>query len=125
MMLERPTTEQKVFERLKRMLYRWAPALDVVHNDADRYWLDTRHIMKNGKPLYFGSVQIRKTYVSYHLMPVYVNPGLLEDMSPELRKRMQGKSCFNFKVPDEPLFEQLEELTRRGYEDYVEQGYIG
>jgi hypothetical protein len=27
-------------------------------------------------------------------MPVYAWPDLLEDASPELRKRMQGKSCF-------------------------------
>jgi hypothetical protein len=40
-------------------------------------------------------VQIKKNYVIYHLMPVYLNPGLLEGMSPGLRKRMQGKSCFN------------------------------
>ena len=32
------------------------------------------------------------------LMPVYVNPSLLETMSSALRKRMQGKACFNFTV---------------------------
>ncbi len=34
-------------------------------------------------------------------------------MSPDLKKRMQGKSCFNFKTPDPVLFEELAALTRR------------
>ena len=47
-------------------------------------------------------------------MPVYVDPGLLDDVSPELRKRMQGKSCFNFTSVDEPLFAELGDLDGCG-----------
>jgi hypothetical protein len=53
--------------------------------------------------------------VSIYLMPVYVDPGLLDDVSPALRKRMQGKSCFNFNKVDEPLIGELEALVRTGY----------
>jgi hypothetical protein len=49
-------------------------------------------------------------------MPIYVQPSLLDEVSPALRKRMQGKSCFNFAKVDEPLLAELEALTRRGYE---------
>ena len=49
-------------------------------------------------------------------MPIYVEPSLLEGVSPELRRRMQGKSCFNFRSVDETLFDELAELTWRGYE---------
>jgi hypothetical protein len=34
-------------------------------------------------------------------------------MSPGLRKRMQGKSCFNFTKLDEELFAELAVLTER------------
>ena len=44
-------------------------------------------------------------------MPVYVFPDLLDGISPELRRRMQGKSCFNFARVDTPLFAELETLT--------------
>jgi len=37
---------------------------------------------------------------------------LLEPISPELKKHMQGKSCFHFKVVDEALIAGLSELTR-------------
>ena len=93
-------------------------------DDESEYYLNTAHVMKNKKPLFFGAVQVRKNYVSYHLMPVYVFPDLLEGMSPGLKKRMQGKSCFNFSRPDAGLFEELSRLTQAGLELYRERGYL-
>ena len=72
----------------------------------------------------FGGVGMRKGYVSYYLFPVYCKPQLLEGMSPELKKRMHGKSCFNFKTVDEALFAELDELTQKGYDDFVADGII-
>ena len=70
-----------------------------------------------GQPWGFAAgTRLGKRYVSYYLMPVYVQPALVDDISPALRKRMQGKSCFNFARVDEPLLAELESLTKRGYE---------
>ena len=63
---------------------------------------------------FFGAVQLRKNYVSYHLMPIYMYPDLLESVSDRLKKRMQGKSCFNFTILDEELVEELAQLTTAG-----------
>lgn len=79
----------------------------------------------NGREVWFGAARIGKRYVSYHLMPVYACPDLLEGMSPALRKRMQGKSCFNFTHVDDTLFQELAELTERGYERFKRDGLIG
>jgi hypothetical protein len=49
-------------------------------------------------------------------MPVYGNPALQKQMSPELKKRMQGKACFNFSAVDPALFRQLAQLTAAGLE---------
>jgi hypothetical protein len=70
-------------------------------------------------------VEIGKNYVSCHLMGVYGNPKLLAGCSKELKARMQGKSCFNFKTVDEPLLAELEQLTRRSLEGMRKAGYIG
>ena len=78
-----------------------------------------------GKEVWFGAVRIGKNYVSYHLMPIYACPDLLNEISPELKKRMQGKSCFNFTRVDEILFRELAELTERGYERFKKEGFIG
>jgi len=48
-------------------------------------------------------------------MPIYMFPQLREGLSKELKARMQGKSCFNFNAVDEELFDELEELTERGF----------
>ena len=69
-------------------------------------------------------VQMGKAYVSFHLMPVYVNAKLREGMSKQLKARMQGKSCFNFKSNDEALFRELERLTVQGIAGFRKAGYI-
>jgi hypothetical protein len=53
-------------------------------------------------------------YVSLHLIPVYAQPALLDGISPALRKRMQGKACFNFTTIDGGQLEELGALTREG-----------
>lgn len=65
---------------------------------------------------YVGGTRLGKRYVSYYLMGVYGSPDLLDSLSPELRRRMQGKSCFNFASIDEALFGELEALTAKSIE---------
>lgn len=81
-------------------------------------------IRSRGKEVWFGAVRIGKNYVSYHLMPVYACPDLLKEISPELKKRMQGKSCFNFTQVDEKLFKELADLTEQGYKRFKKEGFI-
>ena len=45
-------------------------------------------------------------------------------MSPELKKRMQGKSCFNFKEVDENLFKELATLTKAGAAKFNDEKFI-
>src|SRR5689334_13606379 len=79
--------------------------------------------LTRGRELWFGAVQTRKNYVSYHLMPVYASPELLKTLSPELKKRMQGKACFNFKEVDDQLFKELAKLTEAGYQRFKKAGF--
>jgi len=113
-----------IFKALKSILCEYVPVLDCVQDDKLGFYLNTRHIMKNKKPLFFAAVKINKFYVSYHLMPVYVFPELCRDISTDLKKRMQGKSCFNVKCKDDEIFDALMRLTRSGYQRYVDAGYI-
>ncbi len=118
------TEKSQVFAELRSMLTPYASRLVVSADGTGGYSLDTRHILPNRQPLFFGSVKVQKNYVSFYLMPVYVFPDLLGGISDELRKRMQGKSCFNFKRFDPDLFAELELLTRAGFERYQSAGYI-
>src|SRR6266478_10229457 len=115
---------EKVFARLKSVLKPYAKKMDVAHDNEMYYLLNTRYIMKNKQPLCFGGVRLGKAYVSFYLMSVYASPDLLKDMSPELKKRMQGKSCFNFKEVDKQLFGELKALTKDGAAKFSDKKYI-
>ena len=114
---------EAVFARLKAILQAHEAQLVVKADGPGGYSLDTKVKRADGYVIWFGGVQIKKNYVSYHLMPVYGDPKLLETISPELRKRMQGKSCFNFKKVEEGLFNELEQLTVRGFERFKAGGF--
>lgn len=102
-----------VFLRLRQIMSDHVGDLDVVEDDATRYRVNTRHVRADGYVLMFGAVEVKKRYVSYHLMPVYMAPPEVLPISEPLRRRMQGKACFNFARVDEALFAELSELTRR------------
>lgn len=67
-----------------------------------------------GRPLYFAGVKTGKNYVSYHVMPLYMKPDLLKVVPPALKKRMQGKACFNFTVVDREQLKELAAVTKAG-----------
>ncbi len=69
-------------------------------------------------------MHVKKRYVSYHLMPVYAFPDLLDGASPRLRKRMQGKSCFNFTRLDDEMVAELGAVTVSGIERYQREGLL-
>ncbi len=116
---------EESFRRLRAILQRHADRLVVTEDEPALYYLDTPHIMKNKKPLFFGSVQIRKRYVSFHLMPVYVFPDLLDPVPSDLLKRMQGKSCFNFNSIADDHVTALERLTTAGLARYKSENLLG
>ena len=112
-----------VFEELKKILRSHVPPLVVTTDAPDNYYLDTANPIA-GKPSpssFAAAVQLRKNYVSYHFMPVYMFPDLLENISDHLKKRMQGKACFNFTTVDETLFSELAQLTAAGFQRFRQQ----
>jgi hypothetical protein len=111
-----------VFERLKRILKPFARRMLVVRDDDQWYYLDTKHVGPNKKPIMFAAVHVGKGYVSFHLMPIYVNAKLQATISPALKKRQQGKACFNFAAVDETLLAELESLTKAGAECFTADG---
>ena len=110
-----------VFEQLKTILKPYAQRLTLTTDTPDTYYIDGPYSKKWKKQLFFASTVIKKNYVSFYLMPVYMYPELLNDISPELKKRMQGKSCFNFKKVEPELFNELAELTQKGAEKFQQE----
>jgi len=114
----------EVFDRLKSIFKPYAKKMEVASDTEQYYLLNTHYIMKNKQPLCFGGVRRGRNYVSFYLMSVYALPDLLKGMSPELKKRMQGKSCFNFKEVDKKLFGELAKLTKAGAAKFSDGRFI-
>ena len=104
---------EQVFTALSAILRRHARGMSIRTDDPGHLYVELAPDAPKARPRFFGAVQTKKAYVSFHLMPVYEDPGLLEAISPALRKRMQGKSCFNFTAPDAALFAEIDALTAR------------
>ena len=107
-----------VFEQLKSILKPYAKNLTITADTSAAYSVDGPYSEKYKKAIFFGAAQIKKNYVSFYLMPVYMFPKLLKGISPELKRHMQGKSCFNFKKVELELFKELTKLTRQGVERF-------
>jgi len=109
----------EVFAELRKIMHRSGKKLSVVHDNPDNYYVNGFFSEKFKKEIMFGAVQIKKNYVSYHLFPLYMYEEMKKELTPDLKKRMQGKTCFNFKKIDRGLFKQLSALTEKGYKLFV------
>jgi hypothetical protein len=113
-----------VFDRLADIFTPYRSTLVTRVDEPGNLYLETPPSTSYPSGLFFGAVKIGKRYVSFHLMPIYVHPNLLDGISPGLRKRMQGKSCFNFTRQDDELLRELETLTAAGFTRFQEDGAI-
>lgn len=118
-----------VFGALKPVLADYAKRMTVKADTPTEYTLLTKSPspfpQHKGKPLYFGSVRLGKAYVSFHLMPLYMCPELNKEISPALKKRMQGKTCFNFKTePDPKVVADLKQLTAASFQQWDERKWL-
>jgi hypothetical protein len=114
-----------VFAALRKQVLE--PFLGEIRVQTDKpgnYHTEIPGMFHRGKPLYFAGLRTGKNYVSFHLLPVYGAPELLKGMSPALKKRMQGKACFNFTTVDEACFAELGRLTAAGLKLFKSQKFL-
>ena len=105
---------EQVYAQLRAIMLAAAHGLTIARDDpGDLEVRGPGSDAKTGEAGWFGTVTIRKSYVAYHLIPLYAHPQLAEGLSAALAKRRQGKTCFNFRAVDPALFEELADLTRR------------
>jgi hypothetical protein len=101
-----------VHERLRAILRRHVGDLVITKDRPEGMALEVPGL--EGKPWgYVAGTRQGRRYVSVYLMPLYARPELEAVVSPDLMKRKQGKSCFNFTRVDEGLFAELDSLAGR------------
>jgi hypothetical protein len=124
---------EAIFFKLRSILKEHAAEFAVTEDTPRRYCLEggigPATLLAWGgkakkKAIPVAWVQVGKAAVSYHLMGAYGNRKLLEGMSRELKARMHGKSCFNFKTDDPVLFKELEGVTALGLSCFRKSGFV-
>jgi hypothetical protein len=113
---------EAIFSALRPLLARHASRLVVVHDRPGDFYLNTARLGPTKKPMFFGAVKIGKSYVSYHLMPVYAYPELLAGIPASLLGCLQGKSSFNFTLPGTIDLTALGKLTDAGLARFRKDG---
>ena len=118
-----------VFTALKPVFATAARRLAVAADSPTHYALKTRSPspfpQHKGQPMDFGSVRVGKAYVSLHLMPIYMSPALMKRITPALKKRMQGKSCFNFTtIPGPEVLRELTALSEASVAEWAEKRWL-
>jgi hypothetical protein len=118
-----------VFSELRAILTRHASTLTVAEDVAHRYCLEAPigpATLKSwgGKAkrqtIPIAWTEIGKAYVSFHLMGLEAASSAI---SPALKARLQGKTCFNFAKPDAALFKELEAVTTQSIAALRKAGY--
>ena len=113
-----------VFAELREILKRFiGKDLAVQTDKPGNYHLEDPSILHRKKPLYFAGVRTGKNYVSFHLLYLYFNPAAIKAIPPALKKRMQGKACFNFTTVDEDCFAELGRLIADGLKIYKSEKF--
>ena len=124
-----PSDFDAVFSALKPILAKHEKRLKVQADSPKEYTLVTKSPstfpQHKGQPMWFGSIKLGKAYVSFHLMPLYMSPPLVKAIPASLKKRMQGKTCFNFKTePDAEVLNDLKVLTEEAVKDWGEKKWL-
>ena len=120
--MAKPGAFDTTFAALKNVLKPFERHFDVVKDTRNAYYLASKTAKTRSKAaIWFGGVEIRKNYVSFHLIPVYAAPQLVKGLSPSLKKRMQGKSCFNFTDVEPAHLKELDVVTKKGSAGFIKQ----
>jgi hypothetical protein len=113
-----------VFAALRGLLEPYESTLAFKAPKPGYCYLESRTPTYRNRPMFFAGVRTGKNYVSYYLMSVYACPEEFKAMSLGLKKRMQGKACFNFAAVDEELIGELARLTEAGYHKFKSMEYL-
>jgi len=118
-----------VFRDLRAILERQASTLSVSDDRPKRYCLDAPigpatlkswGGTRKRQTIPVAWTEIGKAYVSFHVMGL---EAVSVTLSPRLKARLQGKTCFNFSAPDRTLFDELETVTVRSIAALRKAGY--
>lgn len=101
-------------DRLWAFLEPYRPQLE----PNDLYGLPTLRWPSAKAHDFFAGVRIAERHVAFHLMPLVRHPELADELSHDLRRRLKGKTTFNFMTLDPTIAEELDSFVARCFRVY-------
>lgn len=125
-----PEIRQAIFASLKSALQKCAPPMVVSKDKKNVFELMGNKPVPYGSKktivpgMYFSSVVARKDMVSFYFFPLYYQEKNYAEVIPTLIKSLKGKTCFNFKKPEQLNLKELSAMLKKGIQAWKKNGYM-
>ena len=125
-----PEQRTKIFNDIKSVLQKQSPPMSVSKDKEHVFELMGNKAVPYGSKkvivpgMYFSSVVARKDMVSFYFFPIYYHTEEFKTLIPTMIKCLKGKTCFNFKKPEQVNQKELEALLKKGVQAWKTQGYM-
>lgn len=118
----------EVFQKLKEILKKYEPPFShKIDTDAGYDLWSFRAVEMFGRKypeVYFGGIVLRGKYISLYNMAIYMNKKLTENLSPALKKKLSGKSCFHLTELNDSMISEIEGLFENSYQYYKDNNWL-
>ena len=125
-----PDHRQAIFNTLKSALEKCSPPMVISKDKKDVFELMGNKPVPYGSKkvtvpgMYFSSVVARKDMVSFYFFPLYYHEKDYEALLPAMGKYLKGKTCFNFKKPEQISQKELDAMLKKGMQAWKKSGYM-
>ena len=102
-----PEVRTQIFESIREILKKQIPPMVVSKDKENVYELMGNKPVPYGYKkvivpgMYFSSVVARKDMISFYFFPIYFRNKEFIELIPTMAKYLKGKTCFNFKKPEQ------------------------
>lgn len=125
-----PEIRNEIFDSIKKVLKKYSPPMLVSKEKDGVYELMGNKPVPYGSKkvivpgMYMSSVVARKDMISFYFFPIYFHTDDFIDLIPTLSKYLKGKTCFNFKKPEQVDTKELNALIKKGVSAWKKMGYM-
>ena len=129
-MLLTAESRQQIFDSIRSVLQKQCPPMVASKDKEGVYELIGNKAVPYGSKkeivpgMYFSSVVARPNMVSFYFFPIYMAHKEFIDIIPTMAKCLKGKSCFNFKRPEQVNTKELAAMLKKGVAVWKKQGFM-
>lgn len=120
----------EIFQTLKAAMLDLTPPMVVAKDSAQGFEIIGNVPAPYGSKkeiipgMYFASAVPRKDMVSFYLFPLYGHNEAFESIAPIAMKCLKGKTCFNFKKPEQVNRKEIDALLKKALQVWKKEGYV-